>query len=84
MGVLVTIATGALVTTTEAAAVDEVTAVAVGFPPLRQLQALEIFSGTLAQRAAYAGSVWVGALVYAEQNGFAAMANNSNSSRQAS
>ena len=50
----------------ETAAVVEDTAVvgtAVGFPPLRQVQALEIFAGTLDQRAAYAGKVWVGAFV---------------------
>lgn len=59
---LARIADGALVATTEEAAVivaDGVALVgaAVGFPPLRQVQALEIFSGTFDQRAAYAGTV---------------------------
>ena len=66
MGELVMTATGALVTTAEDAAADELAAVpegvallgtAVGVPPLRQVQALEIFAGTLDHRAAYAGSV---------------------------
>jgi hypothetical protein len=68
VGELVTMTDGGLVTTIEEAAVavaDEVAVVgaAVGFPPFRQVQALDIFSGTLDQRAAYAGKVCVGALV---------------------
>lgn len=50
----------------EAVAVAEgvaVVGIAVGFPPFKQVQALDIFSGTLDQRAAYAGTVCVGALV---------------------
>ena len=59
---LVTMTDGGLVTTTEEAAVvvaDDIGFVgaAVGFPPFKQVQALEIFSGTLDQRAAYAGKV---------------------------
>jgi hypothetical protein len=63
VGELVTMTDGGLVTTTEEAAVtvaDGVAVVggaAVGFPPFRQVQALEILSGTLDQRAAYAGKV---------------------------
>lgn len=54
------------VTVEEAAAVAEgrvLVGAAVGTPPFRHVQALEIFAGTLDQRAAYAGRVWVGALV---------------------
>lgn len=54
----VTMADGMLVVRTE-----EAVGAAVGFPPFRQVQALESFSGTLDQRAAYAGRVWVGAFV---------------------
>lgn len=72
VGELVTMTEIALVATTEEAAFEEAVAVAegaavvgtaVGFPPFRHVQALEIFAGTLDQRAAYAGKVWVGALV---------------------
>ena len=38
-------------------------AVAVGFPPLRHVQALDILAGTLDHRAANAGTVCVGLLV---------------------
>lgn len=76
---LVTMADGLLVVRTE-----EAVGAAVGFPPFRHVQALESFSGTFDQRAAYAGKVWVGAFVYAEQKGFATTANSSKTSRQES
>ena len=93
VGELVGTAEGVLVMTADEAAFEEIAAVtegatllgtAVGFPPFKHVQALEILAGTWDQRAANAGKVWVGALVYAEQNGFAATAKSSKSSRQAS
>lgn len=44
---------------------DEVlaTTVAVGFPPFKHVQALDIFAGTLDHCAAKAGTVWVGPFV---------------------
>lgn len=91
--VLLARVTGVLVTTTEEVTKDEVATIVEGtallgttvdFPPFKHVHALEIFAGTLDQRAAYAGKVWVGALVYAEQKGLAATANSSKTSRQAS
>lgn len=66
MVVLVAIVTGVLVATAEDAISEVATAVTegvalegttVGFPPFRHVHALEIFAGTLDQRAAYAGRV---------------------------
>lgn len=63
---LTTTAEELLGTTAEETAFEELVAVteavalvgtAVGFPPFRQVQALEIFAGTLAHLAAYAGTV---------------------------
>jgi hypothetical protein len=47
----------AFVVLTTVAEGDALLGTAVGFPPLRQVQALEIFAGTLDHRAAYAGKV---------------------------
>lgn len=66
MVVLVATVTGVVVTTTEEVPSEVVTTVAegvaldgttVGSPPFRHVHALEIFAGTLDQRAAYAGNV---------------------------
>lgn len=93
VGELIRTAEGVLLRLVDEAALDELVAVvegtallgiAVGLPPFKHVQALEILAGTLDQRAAYGGKLWVGALRYAEQNGFAATAKSSNSSRQAS
>ena len=56
---------GVLVAAAEVIICEEIAVVgtAVGFPPFRQVQALEILAGTLDQRAAYAGRVWVGCCV---------------------
>ncbi len=57
-GVLAATADGAdveMVTTVGAAAV--LIGTVVGVPPFRHVQALDIFAGTLDQRAAYAGKV---------------------------
>lgn len=66
MGVPVTTTEEVAVTVAKDVGFDKLVAVAegavllgtaVGFPPFRQVQALEIFAGALCQRAAYAGSV---------------------------
>jgi hypothetical protein len=50
---------GVLVAAAEVIICEEIAVVgtAVVFPPLRQVQALDILAGTLDQRAAYAGRV---------------------------
>lgn len=62
VGELVTMTDGSLVVMNEDVAVavadgEALIGAAVGFPPFRQVQALDIFPGTLDQRAAYAGKV---------------------------